>query len=96
MVSEGPGKGDASVITVMLLMSSRRAAHFQCFLLIIYSISRKIYALTRPIFANCLRNGGERTSTFVRRQDSDGIMTIRGSRGLLDPEPPCSMEILTH
>ena len=72
MVSEGPGKGD-----VMLL---RRAAHFQCFLLIIYSIAHTIYALKSPIFANCLRNRGERTSTFVGRgQVSDGIMIIRGS-----------------
>ena len=30
--NEGPGKGD-----VMLLMSSRRAAPFQCFLLIMYA-----------------------------------------------------------
>jgi len=74
MVSEGLGKGD--VMDVMDVMDWR-ALHIQCSN-IIYGIARTIYALISPIFENCLRNEGERTSTFARGQDSDGIMTIRG------------------
>jgi len=75
MVSEGFGKGhvvlrdEFKVCCAFLMFSPYYIQH----------CARNI-RLISPIFANCLRNGGECTSTFVGRgQDSDGIMIIRGS-----------------